>query len=165
MRLLAAAFMVIFLGCHRPKQTPSLTKTDHSSIVDSIMGSVLVKIPESQGEIEWENLTELMNSLENIPFQQRGVTLTTIKNEAIRIAKKSWVPEWENNPVRSRYNVFVTHVSLAAEQRYGDDASLTQAKAIAKMRQSWNIFASHLESTESSAVPESTTRKGVLKLK
>lgn len=158
MRFLTVPFLVMILGCHQPKQIPTATKVTDTSILDSIIGSVLVKTPESQGEIKWENLIELMNSLENIPFQQRSVTLLTIKNEAISIANKSWVPQWENNPIRSRYNIFVTHVSLAADQRYSGDFSLAQAKAIAKMKQSWNVFASQLQPTASSAVLEATIR-------
>ena len=40
--------------------------------------------------------------------------------------------------------MFVTHVSIAADQRFGDAAFEQQSLAINKMKKSWNIFADQI---------------------
>lgn len=158
MRFNVVVFTMIFLGCSQPKPVQYVAKIQDTAVSDSIVGSVSIEIPTSLEELNWDNVTQLMNSLEEIPFEQRSVTLTAIKNEVLMISKKTWPEVWDNNPVRSRYNVFVTHASIAADQRYGNDAPIAQAKAIAKMKHSWNIFASHIQSEETLTVLETTLR-------
>lgn len=158
MRVTVVIAIVIFLGCSQPKPVQPVAKIQDTAVSDSIVGSVSIETPASLEELNWENVMQLMNALEEIPFEQRSVTLTTIKNEVLLMAKKPWPEVWNNNPVRSRYNVFVTHASIAADQRYGDNAPLAQAKAIAKMKHSWNIFAVQLRKKDTSAVLETTLR-------
>lgn len=158
MRVTVVFLVMMFLGCGQPKPVHPATKIQGTAVSDSIVGSVSIETPASLGELNWENVMQLMNSLEEIPFEQRSVTLNAIKNEAFLMTKKTWPEVWNNNPVRSRYNVFFTHASIAAEQRYDNDAPLEQANAIAKMKHSWNIFARQLKYEDASAVLETTLR-------
>jgi hypothetical protein len=82
-----------------------------------------------------------MESLHEIPFDQRAITLKNIKAEAIKLNRQPWPKDWDTKPIRARFNVFVTHVSIAADQRLGDAALEEQSLAINKMKTSWDIFA------------------------
>ena len=153
------SIVLVFIGCSQSKQVDSSPKVVVNNIAtDSIINALVAQQAPSAESLNWTNLVQLMNSLGEIPQQQRSITLKTIKNEATNSINQSWSKQWDIDPIRSRYNVFVTHVSLAADQRYGDDAPLAQAQAIVRMKQSWNIFVSHLETKESSAIFETAPR-------
>jgi hypothetical protein len=47
--------------------------------------------------------------------------------------------------------VFVTHASIASDQRLEDTALEQQGKAINKMKTSWNIFANQITGDETLA--------------
>lgn len=101
---------------------------------------------------------ELIESLHSIPANQRAITLQSIKEEALRLNKQTWPEQWNTNATRSRYNVFLTQLSLAADQRYGENAFEKQALSIVDMKTSWNIFTEHLKSKDTLAIFEPTLR-------
>ncbi|MGB0254678.1 MAG: hypothetical protein ACPF95_00705 [Flavobacteriaceae bacterium] len=156
MRLLTLCSVVVLLCCSQPKQENLLPKVEDTAVVDSILNSVLAEAAPSKASLNWSNLTQLMNSLGNTPTAQRSITLKTIKDESTKLLSASWPEEWNTNPIRSRYMVFVTHASIAADQRLNGDIAEQQAMSILKMKRSWNIFVSHIQSKETSAVFETT---------
>jgi hypothetical protein len=158
MRLITLCSVVILVCCSQPKQENLLPKVEDTAVVDSILNSVLAETAPSTASLNWSNLTQLMNSLGNIPTAQRSITLKTIKDESTKLLSASWPEKWNTNPIRSRYMVFVTHASIAADQRINGDIAEQQAKSILKMKRSWNIFVSHIQSKETSAVFETTPR-------
>jgi len=158
MRLITLCSVVILVCCSQPKQENLISKVEDTAVVDSILNSVLAKSAPSTASLNWSNLTQLMNSLGNIPTAQRSITMKTIKDESTKLLSASWPEEWNTNPIRSRYMVFVTHASIAADQRLNGDIAEQQAKSILKMKRSWNIFVSHIQSEETSTVLETTLR-------
>lgn len=99
-----------------------------------------------------------MQSLNDIPFEQRQVTLKSIKQEAKTVFNQTWPKQLDTNPIRSRYVVFLTDVHVASEKRLGQNAEEKQAEAIVKMKKSWNIFIGQISPIESSAVLEMAPR-------
>ena len=99
-----------------------------------------------------------MESLNEIPFEQRKITLETLKKEAVTFSSQVWPVELDTNPFRSRYTVFLTDVYVASDKRFSDNAAEQQAEAIAKMKYSWNVFVSHMRTKKSSAVLEMAPR-------
>lgn len=141
MRLYYLVFLTLLVGC-KQKQ-PSLS-SDSSVIADTLIQQTPLKTPVSSNELNWSNVLALMESLHEIPSDQRAITLKNIKEEAITLNTQPWPKAWDTKPIRARFNVFVTHVSIAADQRLGDAALEEQSLAINKMKSSWNIFAAQI---------------------
>lgn len=141
MRLCYLFFFIAFVGCTQ-KQPPPFS---HKSVtVDTLIQKTPLKIPVSSQELNWSNVLALMESLHEIPYDQRSITLKNIKEEAIKLNTQPWPKDWDTKPIRARFNVFVTHVSLAADQRLGDDTIEEQSLVINKMKISWDIFANQI---------------------
>ena len=141
MRLCYLFFFIALVGCTQ-KQPPLFS---HSSVtVDTLIQKIPLKIPVSSQELNWANVLALMESLHEIPYDQRSITLKNIKEEAIKLNTQTWPKDWDTKPIRARFNVFVTHVSIAADQRLGDDTIEEQSLVINKMKISWDIFASQI---------------------
>lgn len=131
-------FFVLLVGCTQ-KQPP--LSSNKAVKVDTLIQKTPLKIPVARQELNWSNVLALMESLHEIPSDQRAITLKNIKAEAIKLNRQPWPKDWDTKPIRARFNVFVTHVSIAADQRLGDAALEEQSLAINKMKTSWDIFA------------------------
>jgi len=138
MRFCYLLFFVLLVGCTQ-KQPP--LSSDKAVIVDTLIQKTPLKTPVARQELNWSNVLALMESLHEIPSDQRAITLKNIKAEAIKLNRQAWPKDWDTKPIRARFNVFVTHVSIAADQRLGDAALEEQSLAINKMKTSWDIFA------------------------
>ena len=138
MRFCYLLFFVLLVGCTQ-KQPP--LSSDKALKVDTLIQKTPLKIPVARQELNWSNVLALMESLHEIPSDQRAITLKNIKAEAIKLNRQPWPKDWDTKPIRARFNVFVTHVSIAADQRLGDAALEEQSLAINKMKTSWDIFA------------------------
>ena len=141
MRLCYLFFFIALVGCTQ-KQPPLFS--NNSVTVDTLIRKTPLKIPVSSPELNWSNLLALMESLHEIPYDQRSITLKNIKEEAIKLNTQAWPKDWDTKPIRARFNVFVTHVSIAADQRLGDDTIEEQSLVINKMKISWDIFANQI---------------------
>ena len=141
MRLCYLFFFIALVGCTQ-KQPPLFS--NNSVTVDTLIQKTPLKIPVSSQELNWSNVLALMESLHEIPYDQRSITLKNIKEEAIKLNTQAWPKDWDTKPIRARFNVFVTHVSIAADQRLGDDTIEEQSLVINKMKISWDIFASQI---------------------
>lgn len=138
MRFCYLLFFVVLVGCTQ-KQPP--LSSNKAVKVDTLIQKTPLKIPVARQELNWSNVLALMESLHEIPSDQRAITLKNIKAEAIKLNRQAWPKDWDTKPIRARFNVFVTHVSIAADQRLGDAALEEQSLAINKMKTSWDIFA------------------------
>lgn len=145
MRFYYLVFFMFLVGC-RQKQSP--LSFDSSVVVDTIIQKTPLKIPASSQEMNWSNLLALMESLHEIHTDQRAITLKNIKEEAAKLNAQPWPNEWDTKPIRARFNVFVTHASIASDQRFDDNALEQQGQAINKMKTSWNIFANQITGDE-----------------
>ena len=141
MRLCYLFFFIALVGCTQ-KQPPLFS--NNSVTVDTLIQKTPLKIPVSSQELNWSNVLALMESLHEIPYDQRSITLKNIKEEAIKLNTQAWPKDWDTKPIRARFNVFVTHVSIAADQRLGDDTIEEQSLVINKMKISWDIFANKI---------------------
>lgn len=138
MRFCYLLFFVVLVGCTQ-KQPP--LSSNKAVKVDTLIQKTPLKIPVARQELNWSNVLALIESLHEIPSDQRAITLKNIKAEAIKLNRQPWPKDWDTKPIRARFNVFVTHVSIAADQRLGDAALEEQSLAINKMKTSWDIFA------------------------
>ncbi|MEK9530608.1 MAG: hypothetical protein VWZ86_03995 [Flavobacteriaceae bacterium] len=154
---------ILFLicACGQPKATQD-TVVDNESTENSI-STYRLEIPVKKGELDATNMVQLMESLASMPFEQRTITLQTIKEEAIKFAAIKWPDEWNTSPIKSRYNVFLTHASIASDMRLGENGAAQQAKAIEQMKHSWVIFV-RLTTNQDSTVLDTTARKPVRKI-
>ena len=132
---------ILLIGC--TQQQPSLS-SDNAVVVDTLIQKAPLKIPASRQELNWSSLLALMESLHEIPSDQRAITLKNIKEEAIKLNVQPWPDDWNTKPIRARFNVFVTHASIVADQRFGDAHLEEQSLAINKMKSSWDIFADQI---------------------
>ena len=147
MRFIIISFIFLITACTQPKQIASSAEAVDTRIVDSIINTVIPRQLTVHETLNWANLVDLLESLNDVPFEQREVALKNIKYEAVSLANQPWPDRFNSNPIRSRFNVFVTYASLAADQRFGADPALEQARAIAKMKQSWNDFTNRIENS------------------
>lgn len=147
MRFIIFSFLILIIACTQPKQIASRADVVDTHVIDSIINSVVPHQLIEDETINWGNLVGLLESLNDVPYEQREVALKSIKDEAVTLSNQSWPERFNTNPIRSRFNVFVTYASLAADQRFSTNPSLEQARAIAKMKQSWNDFANRIENS------------------
>jgi hypothetical protein len=147
MRFIIISFLFLITACTQPKQTTSITEAVDTRIVDSIISIVIPRQLTVHETLNWANLVSLLESLSDMPSEQREVALKNIKDEAVSLANQPWPERFNSNPIRSRFNVFVTYASLAADQRFSVNPALEQARAIVKMKQSWNDFANRIENS------------------
>lgn len=158
MRFILLCVGILSTSCSGPKQEHIQSVVMDSSVADSIINSVRITQEPKTANLDWSSMTALMKSLGELPFEQRKVTLTNIKNEATELMSQPWPKSIDVNPNRSRYMVFVTYANIAADQRFGENPAQEQAAAIAKMKQSWNVFANQVNAVRASAVLETTRR-------
>ena len=158
MRTFLFSIMLIAVSCTSPKPQANTQNVVNSAYADSIIASIDVVIPPSIDALNLSNFVQLMESLNTIPFEQRQVTLKSIKDEAKTVFSQAWPDVLNTNPIRSRYTVFLTDTHVAADNRLGQNAAAQQAEAIVKMKKSWNIFINQISAQESSAVLETAPR-------
>ena len=158
MRFFFICLVLVGIGCTQPKPQSTTQKVVNTAIADSLIQSIDLLMPQSNDSLNVSNLVQLMESLAEIPFEQRQVTLKSIKQETKSLLNQPWPERLDINPIRSRYVVFITDAHIAADKRLGQNAAVEQAKNIIKMKNSWNIFVSQMSTSESSAVLETTLR-------
>ena len=105
MRFCYLLFFVVLVGCTQ-KQPP--LSSDKAVIVDTLIQKTPLKTPVARQELNWSNVLALMESLHEIPSDQRAITLKNIKAEAIKLNRQAWPKDWDTKPIRARFNVFVT---------------------------------------------------------
>ena len=132
---------ILLVGC---TQQQSSLSSNSAVVVDTLIQKTPLITPASRQELNWSSLLALMESLHEIPSDQRAITLKNIKEEAIELNSQPWPEDWDTKPIRARFNVFVTHASIAAVQRFGDTAFEQQSLTINKMKKSWDIFADQI---------------------
>jgi len=160
-------FCIVFLAtaCTPSEPQKATQKVVNTATADSIIASIDVALPQPIDSLDMINVAQLIESLAQIPFEQRQVTLQSIKKEANTFLDQKWPKALDIKPIRSRYMVFVTDAHIAADKRLGRHAAEEQAKIIVKMKKSWNIFVRQLKRQESSAVLEMTPREMISKSK
>lgn len=146
------------VSCTAPKPQSTTQNIVNTVNIDSIIASVDVVTPPTIDSLNLSNFVQLIQSLNDIPFEQRQVTLKSIKQEAKTVFSQSWPKRFDTNPIRSRYMVFLTDVHVAADKRLSQNAAEQQAESIVKMKKSWNVFVGQMSKLESSTVLEVTPR-------
>lgn len=158
MRLLFCCILFVLVGCKNSKPAPQKAEAPNYAALDSIIAAVSVTPPVVDEALNLTSVHQLMESLNTVPFAQRKVTLKNIKDEALQLSKNPWPKKWDTKPIRSRYNVFMTHLSIATDQRFSGNVLEAQTNAIVKMKESWNIFAAKLQLVETSTVLKTAPR-------
>lgn len=156
--ILVFCTLLLAISCTSKKPQTTVQNVDNSVDVDALIASIAVATPPAIDALNLSNFVQLMESLNTIPFEQREVTLKSIKDEAKTVLSQPWPKALDTNPIRSRYTVFVTDAHIAADKRLGQNASAQQAEAIVKMKKSWNIFVAQISKLEASAVLEMAPR-------
>ncbi len=156
--ILLFCILLITTSCTSTKQQATKQNVDKPIDADSIIASISVASPPKIDALNLSNLVSLMESLNTIPFEQREVTLKSIKDEAKTVLGQPWPEALDTNPIRSRYNVFVTDIHVAADKRLDQNMAAQQADAIVKMKKSWNVFVGQISHVEASAVLEMAPR-------
>jgi hypothetical protein len=86
MRFCYLLFFVVLVGCTQ-KQPP--LSSNKAVKVDTLIQKTPLKIPVARQELNWSNVLALMESLHEIPFDQRAITLKNIKAEAIKLNRQA----------------------------------------------------------------------------
>lgn len=160
MRFFYFILLITLVAC-TPKQQAPVEKVQ--AVADTLITKVPLNIPPANEDLEWSSLIALMESLREIPAEQRAITLKNIKEETIKMHTAEWPETWNANPIRSRFTVFLTHVSLAADQRFDHDVLIKRSTAINQMMESWNVFAALLSEVNTSTLPNTAVDELVLK--
>jgi len=72
MRFYYLFYCILLVGC--TQQQPSLS-SNNAVVVDTLIQKAPLKTPGSRQELNWSNLLALMESLHEIPSDQRAITL------------------------------------------------------------------------------------------
>ena len=162
MRFFSFVCCILFVGCSQKQPPPSQKKLETA---DTLIQKTLLKTPASSQDLNWSSVIALMESLHDTPSNQRKITLTNIKEEAVKLNTQPWPKDWDINPIRARFNVFITHASIAADQRLADADLEKQSLAIKKMKASWNNFADQINDDSMLAPFNPTLAQPISKIK
>ena len=97
---------------------------------------------------DFDNITQLLESLNQIPSSQRDILIENIKEEALKISKMTWPTKINSNSIKARYNVFFTNVSFLNSQNKLGITNNEELNLIKQINISWNVFVNEIEKTE-----------------
>jgi len=97
---------------------------------------------------DFDNITQLLESLNQIPSSQRDILIENIRQEALKISKMTWPTKINTNSIKARYNVFFTNVSFLNSQNKLGITNNEQLNLIKQLNISWNVFVNEIQKTE-----------------
>ena len=97
---------------------------------------------------DFDNITQLLESLNQIPSSQRDILIENIRQEALKISKMTWPTKINSNSIKARYNVFFTNVSFLNSQNKLGITNNEELNLIKQINISWNVFVNEIQKTE-----------------
>ena len=139
-------FSVLLLSSCTVSNEKDLDKTNNSSNTKVIDFDLkFQKISNN----DFDNITQLLESLNQIPSSQRDILVENIKEEALKISKMTWPTKINSNSIKARYNVFFTNVSFLNSQNKLGITNNEELNLIKQINISWNVFVNEIQKTES----------------
>jgi hypothetical protein len=139
-------FSVLLLSSCTVSNEKDLDKTNNSSNTEVIDFDLkFQKISNN----DFDNITQLLESLNQIPSSQRDILVENIKEEALKISKMTWPTKINSNSIKARYNVFFTNVSFLNSQNKLGITNNEELNLIKQINISWNVFVNEIQKTES----------------
>ena len=138
-------FSVLLLSSCTVSNEKDLDKTNNSSNTEVIDFDLkFQKISNN----DFDNITQLLESLNQIPSSQRDILVDNIKEEALKISKMTWPTKINSNSIKARYNVFFTNVSFLNSQNKLGITNNEELNLIKQINISWNVFVNEIQKTE-----------------
>ena len=138
-------FSVLLLSSCTISNEKDLDKTNNSSNTEVIDFDLkFQKISNN----DFDNITQLLESLNQIPSSQRDILVENIKEEALKISKMTWPTKINSNSIKARYNVFFTNVSFLNSQNKLGITNNEELNLIKQINISWNVFVNEIQKTE-----------------
>ena len=138
-------FSILFLSSCTVSNEKDLDKTNNSSNTEVIDFDLkFQKISNN----DFDNIIQLLESLNQIPSSQRDILVENIKEEALKISKMTWPTKINSNSIKARYNVFFTNVSFLNSQNKLGITNNEQLNLIKQINISWNVFVNEIQKTE-----------------
>jgi hypothetical protein len=138
-------FSVLLLSSCTVSNEKDLDKTNNSSNTEVIDFDLkFQKISNN----DFDNITQLLESLNQIPSSQRDILVENIKEEALKISKMTWPTKINSNSIKARYNVFFTNVSFLNSQNKLGITNNEELNLIKQINISWNVFVNEIQNTE-----------------
>ena len=138
-------FSVLLLSSCTVSNEKDLDKTNNSSNTKVIDFDLkFQKISNN----DFDNITQLLESLNQIPSSQRDILVENIKEEALKISKMTWPTKINSNSIKARYNVFFTNVSFLNSQNKLGITNNEELNLIKQINISWNVFVNEIQKTE-----------------
>ena len=138
-------FSVLLLSSCTVSNEKDLDKTNNSSNTEVIDFDLkFQKISNN----DFDNITQLLESLNQIPSSQRDILVENIKEEALKISKMTWPTKINSNSIKARYNVFFTNVSFLNSQNKLGITNNEELNLIKQIIISWNVFVNEIQKTE-----------------
>jgi len=138
-------FSVLLLSSCTVSNEKDLDKTNNSSNIEVIDFDLkFQKISNN----DFDNITQLLESLNQIPSSQRDILVENIKEEALKISKMTWPTKINSNSIKARYNVFFTNVSFLNSQNKLGITNNEELNLIKQINISWNVFVNEIQKTE-----------------
>ncbi|MEC9160636.1 MAG: hypothetical protein VYD56_01500 [Bacteroidota bacterium] len=138
-------FSVLLLSSCTVSNEKDLDKTNNSSNTEVIDFDLkFQKISNN----DFDNITQLLESLNQIPSSQRDILVENIKEEALKISKMTWPTKINSNSIKARYNVFFTNVSFLNSQNKLGITNNEELNLIKQINISWNVFVNEIQKTE-----------------
>ena len=138
-------FSVFLLSSCTVSNEKDLDKTNNSSNTEVIDFDLkFQKISNN----DFDNIIQLLESLNQIPSSQRDILVENIKEEALKISKMTWPTKINSNSIKARYNVFFTNVSFLNSQNKLGITNNEELNLIKQINISWNIFVNEIQKTE-----------------
>lgn len=138
-------FSVFLLSSCTVSNEKDLDKTNNSSNTEVIDFDLkFQKISNN----DFDNIIQLLESLNQIPSSQRDILVENIKEEALKISKMTWPTKINSNSIKARYNVFFTNVSFLNSQNKLGITNNEELNLIKQINISWNVFVNEIQKTE-----------------
>ena len=138
-------FSVLLLSSCTVSNEKDLDKTNNSSNTEVIDFDLKFQKISSN---DFDNITQLLESLNQIPSSQRDILVENIKEEALKISKMTWPTKINSNSIKARYNVFFTNVSFLNSQNKLGITNNEELNLIKQINISWNVFVNEIQKTE-----------------
>ncbi len=138
-------FSVLLLSSCTVSNEKDLDKTNNSS--NSKVIDFDLKFQKISNN-DFDNITQLLESLNQIPSSQRDILVENIKEEALKISKMTWPTKINSNSIKARYNVFFTNVSFLNSQNKLGITNNEELNLIKQINISWNVFVNEIQKTE-----------------
>lgn len=138
-------FSILFLSSCTVSNEKDLDKKNNSSNTEVIDFDLkFQKISNN----DFDNIIQLLESLNQIPSSQRDILVENIKEEALKISKMTWPTKINSNSIKARYNVFFTNVSFLNSQNKLGITNNEELNLIKQINISWNVFVNEIQKTE-----------------